>query len=59
MTIALKFPGQGSQAVGMGQALADSYPQDKVVFEELDKVPDEKLLKIIWNDPEETLALNR
>ena len=36
MTAAFTFPGQGSQAVGMGQALAENFPAAKAVFEEVD-----------------------
>ena len=35
MTLAFVFPGQGSQVVGMGKALAESYPAAKAVFEEV------------------------
>ena len=37
MTRAFLFPGQGSQAVGMGQALAASFPAARLVFEEVDE----------------------
>lgn len=57
MTIALTFPGQGSQSVGMGKALADTYSEAKAVFEEVDEALGEKLSDIIWNGPEETLTL--
>src|SRR5690242_12418117 len=43
MRIALLFPGQGSQAVGMGKALADAIPAVKRVFEEADDALGEKL----------------
>ena len=36
MTRAFIFPGQGSQAVGMGKALAENFPQARAVFEEVD-----------------------
>ena len=36
MTTAFVFPGQGSQAVGMGKALADAFPPPRDVFEEVD-----------------------
>jgi len=51
------FPGQGSQAVGMGKALADSFPAAKAVFEEVDAALGEKLSQIIWEGPAETLTL--
>ena len=36
MTAAFTFPGQGSQAVGMGKALADAFPVARAVFDEVD-----------------------
>lgn len=57
MTIALTFPGQGSQTVGMGKALADAYPEAKAVFEEVDDALGEKLSDVMWSGPEETLTL--
>ena len=57
MSIAFTFPGQGSQAVGMGKDLADAYPEARAVFEEVDDALGQKLSEIIWNGPEETLTL--
>ena len=57
MTLAVTFPGQGSQSVGMGKALADAYPEAKAVFDEVDEALGEKLSSIIWDGPEETLTL--
>jgi [acyl-carrier-protein] S-malonyltransferase len=57
MTIALVFPGQGSQAVGMGKALADAFISARQVFEELDAALGERLSDTIWNGPAETLTL--
>ena len=57
MGIAFTFPGQGSQAVGMGKELADSYPEARAVFQEVDDALDQKLSDIMWNGPEETLTL--
>lgn len=37
MSIAFVFPGQGAQAVGMGKALADSYPQARAIFDAVDE----------------------
>ncbi|MCX5493199.1 ACP S-malonyltransferase [Kaistia dalseonensis] len=59
MTIALTFPGQGSQAVGMGKALADAYPEARAVFAEVDDALGESLSAIIWDGPIETLTLTR
>src|SRR5262245_41369804 len=57
MAIAFTFPGQGSQAVGMGKALADAFPIAKSVFDEVDAALGEKLIDIIWNGPADTLTL--
>lgn len=57
MAIAFTFPGQGSQTVGMGKALADAYPEARAVFDEVDEALGEKLSKVIWEGPEETLTL--
>ncbi|WP_395447467.1 ACP S-malonyltransferase [Aminobacter sp. UC22_36] len=57
MAIAFTFPGQGSQAVGMGKELADAFPEARRVFEEVDDALGEKLSKLIWEGPEETLTL--
>ena len=57
MTAAFTFPGQGSQAVGMGKALADAFPAAKAVFDEVDAALGEKLTTIIWEGPAETLQL--
>ncbi len=57
MKVAFTFPGQGSQAVGMGKDLADSFPEARAVFEEVDEALGQKLSDIMWNGPEETLTL--
>lgn len=57
MTAAFTFPGQGSQAVGMGKALADAFPAARAVFDEVDSALGEKLTAIIWDGPAETLQL--
>jgi [acyl-carrier-protein] S-malonyltransferase len=57
MSAAFTFPGQGSQAVGMGKALADTFPAARAVFEEVDSALGEKLTTIIWDGPAETLQL--
>lgn len=57
MRFALIFPGQGSQSVGMGKALADAYPSAKAIFDEVDEALGEKLSDTIFNGPEETLTL--
>jgi len=57
MGIAFTFPGQGSQAVGMGRDLAKAFPEARAVFEEVDEALSQKLSAIIWEGPEETLTL--
>ncbi len=56
-TIALLFPGQGSQTVGMGRAFYDASPAARAVFEEADDALGFALSDIIFNGPEETLKL--
>lgn len=57
MASAYIFPGQGSQAVGMGKALADAFAPAQAVFAEVDDALGEKLSRIIWEGPAETLTL--
>ncbi|WJR67479.1 ACP S-malonyltransferase [Neorhizobium sp. CSC1952] len=57
MSIAFTFPGQGSQAVGMGKDLADAFPEARAVFAAVDEALGQKLSDIMWNGPEETLTL--
>ena len=57
MTTALVFPGQGSQAVGMGKALADAFPAAARVFAEVDAALGHSLSKIIFEGPEAELTL--
>ncbi len=59
MSIAFTFPGQGSQAVGMGKALADEFAVARAVYEEVDDALGEKLSDIMWNGPIEDLTLTR
>ena len=56
-TIALLFPGQGSQSVGMGRALYDASPAARAVFQEADDALNFPLSDIIFNGPEDTLKL--
>ncbi len=57
MTRALVFPGQGSQAVGMGKALYDAFPVAKAVFDEVDDALGEKLSDVIFNGPDDALMM--
>ncbi len=56
---AFTFPGQGSQAVGMGQALAEAFPAARHVFQEIDDALSEKLSKLIFEGPVEELTLTQ
>lgn len=51
------FPGQGSQAVGMGKALADNFAAAKAVFDEVDSALNEHLTRTMWEGPADTLTL--
>jgi len=57
MTRAFLFPGQGSQAVGMGKALAEAFPVARAVFAEVDDALSQKLSRIMWEGPESDLTL--
>ena len=57
MTVAFTFPGQGSQTVGMGKALAEAYPEARAVFAEVDDALGAKLSAVMWEGPAETLTL--
>jgi [acyl-carrier-protein] S-malonyltransferase len=55
--IAFIFPGQGSQKVGMGKSLADTYPVVREAFAEADAALGEPLSRLCFEGPEETLTL--
>ena len=57
MTTAFMFPGQGSQAVGMGKALADAYPVAARVFAEVDDALGQPLSRLMFEGPEAELTL--
>jgi [acyl-carrier-protein] S-malonyltransferase len=57
MAIAFVFPGQGSQAVGMGAELAKAHASARAVFDEVDAALGQALSGIIFNGPLETLTL--
>lgn len=57
MTTAFIFPGQGSQAVGMGKSLAEAFPVAKAVFDEVDDALSQKLSALMWDGPAEELTL--
>jgi len=57
MARALTFPGQGSQAVGMGRAVAEAFGSARDVFSEIDDALSQKLSKLMWEGPESDLTL--
>jgi [acyl-carrier-protein] S-malonyltransferase len=57
MIRAFVFPGQGSQAVGMGRALAEAFPAARLVFEEVDDALKQKLSKLMFEGFESDLTL--
>lgn len=59
MTTAFVFPGQGSQAVGMGKAAFEAFAPAREVFEEVDEALGERLSRLIFEGPEEDLTLTR
>jgi [acyl-carrier-protein] S-malonyltransferase len=59
MTFAFTFPGQGSQAVGMGRELAHEFPAARAVFEDVDDALGEPLSRMIWEGPEDALTLTK
>lgn len=59
MTTAFVFPGQGSQSVGMGKALAEAIPAARAVFDEVDEALGEKLSAIMFEGPEDVLTRTR
>jgi [acyl-carrier-protein] S-malonyltransferase len=54
---AFTFPGQGSQSVGMGKELAETFPEARAVFDEVDTALGQKLSQIMFEGPAETLTL--
>src|SRR5674476_1141625 len=56
-TLAFVFPGQGSQAVGIGRALARTSPASAAVFTEADAALGEPLSRLAWDGPAEALDL--
>ena len=54
---AFTFPGQGSQAVGMGKELAESFAEARAVFDEVDQALGENLARTMFEGPDETLRL--
>ena len=59
MAIAFTFPGQGSQAVGMGREFVEALPAAAHVFEEVDEALGQKLSRLILEGPQEELTLTQ
>jgi [acyl-carrier-protein] S-malonyltransferase len=57
MSVAYVFPGQGSQSVGMGKALADAFPVARMVFAEVDSALDQRLSALMFEGPDSDLTL--
>jgi [acyl-carrier-protein] S-malonyltransferase len=59
MSLALLFPGQGSQFAGMGHDLAEAFPLARETFEEGDHLLETRLSSLMWEGPEDELTLTR
>jgi len=57
MALAFVFPGQGSQAVGMGMALSEAFPVARHTFEEVDDALEQRLYRLMSEGPESDLTL--
>jgi len=57
MTTAFTFPGQGSQSLGMGKALAENFAAARAVFDEVDAALGQKLSQLMWSGPDADLTL--
>src|SRR5262245_25914233 len=57
MSTGFVFPGQGSQAVGMGRALAEAFGAARHVFEEVDDALGQRLSRLMFEGPEQELTL--
>ena len=54
---AFVFPGQGSQAVGMGKVLSDAFPEARAIFSEVDEALGQRLSTLMFEGPEAELTL--
>lgn len=57
MSIAFVFPGQGSQAVGMGRDLSEAFGAARLVFEEIDDALNQRLSRLMFEGPDDELRL--
>jgi [acyl-carrier-protein] S-malonyltransferase len=57
MAVAFTFPGQGSQSVGMGKDLADTFSEARAVFDEVNEALGQNLSAIMWDGPDTELTL--
>jgi [acyl-carrier-protein] S-malonyltransferase len=57
MSLAFLFPGQGSQAIGMGTSLAEAFPSAREVFQEVDEALKQPLSRLMKDGPEDQLTL--
>ncbi|MGE0751175.1 MAG: ACP S-malonyltransferase [Variibacter sp.] len=57
MSAVFIYPGQGSQSVGMGKALAENFAPARAVFDEVEDALDQKLTTVMWEGPAEMLTL--
>jgi len=57
VSLAFVFPGQGSQVVGMGRALAEAFPESRAVFDEADQALGFALSRLCYEGPEDELRL--
>jgi [acyl-carrier-protein] S-malonyltransferase len=59
MAIAFTFPGQGSQSIGMGKALSESFAAARSVFDEVDQALGQNLSTLMWDGPDAELTLTQ
>ncbi|MCS7312002.1 MAG: ACP S-malonyltransferase, partial [Acidobacteria bacterium] len=57
MQVAVVFPGQGAQTVGMGRDIAERYPEARAIFEEADRVLGFPISRLCWEGPAEDLTV--